>query len=247
MRKFNAFTLAEVLITLGIIGVVAAMTMPTLINQTNGAQYRAAYKKALSAISQGVTLNVALDDISFADTDTASSAASTAGQKSIAGILMSRMNVVKTGETAYENFPTGMKATACTKTETVGTGDDAKEVTTVVDCGTEGAKADDEDITTNMFLYFNDSSVFAFDKDDTGCTQTSSIAANNHFCYGAIDVNGAKGPNKMVTCDGETTGSAVGKGKKCEVKSPTDVYPVVYYDQTILPASDAGRAVLYGK
>lgn len=55
------FTLAEVLITLGIIGVVAAMTMPTLINQTNGAQYKAAYKKALSSISQAITLNVALD------------------------------------------------------------------------------------------------------------------------------------------------------------------------------------------
>ena len=43
----NAFTLAEVLITLGIIGVVAAMTMPTLLNSTQGAQYRTAYKKAL--------------------------------------------------------------------------------------------------------------------------------------------------------------------------------------------------------
>lgn len=31
MKKFSAFTLAEVLITLGIIGVVAAMTMPNLI------------------------------------------------------------------------------------------------------------------------------------------------------------------------------------------------------------------------
>ena len=31
MKKFNAFTLAEILITLGVIGVVAAMTMPTLI------------------------------------------------------------------------------------------------------------------------------------------------------------------------------------------------------------------------
>ena len=59
--KSFGFTLAEVLITLGIIGVVAAMTMPTLMNQTNGAQYKAAYKKALSAISQAVTLNVALD------------------------------------------------------------------------------------------------------------------------------------------------------------------------------------------
>ena len=36
----KAFTLAEVLITLGIIGVVAAMTMPTLMNSTQGAQYK---------------------------------------------------------------------------------------------------------------------------------------------------------------------------------------------------------------
>ena len=34
----DGFTLAEVLITLGIIGVVAAMTMPTLMNSTQGAQ-----------------------------------------------------------------------------------------------------------------------------------------------------------------------------------------------------------------
>ena len=42
MTKRFGFTLAEVLITLGIIGVVAAMTMPTLLNSTQGAQYRTA-------------------------------------------------------------------------------------------------------------------------------------------------------------------------------------------------------------
>lgn len=31
MRKFDGFTLAEVLITLGIIGVVAALTLPALV------------------------------------------------------------------------------------------------------------------------------------------------------------------------------------------------------------------------
>ena len=69
MTKRYGFTLAEVLITLGIIGVVAAMTMPTLMNSTQGAQYKAAYKKALSALSQAVVLNVALDDYNFADLD----------------------------------------------------------------------------------------------------------------------------------------------------------------------------------
>ena len=42
MTKRFGFTLAEVLITLGIIGVVAAMTKPTLMNQTQGAQYKTA-------------------------------------------------------------------------------------------------------------------------------------------------------------------------------------------------------------
>lgn len=51
MKKF-AFTLAEVLITLGIIGVVAAMTIPTLMNSTNDAEFKTAYKKAFSAASQ---------------------------------------------------------------------------------------------------------------------------------------------------------------------------------------------------
>ena len=64
----NAFTLAEVLITLAIIGVVAAMTMPTLINNTNGAQFKTAYKKALSVLSQAVVMNIALDDYDLAGT-----------------------------------------------------------------------------------------------------------------------------------------------------------------------------------
>ena len=53
MTKMKAFTLAEVLITLGIIGVVAAMTMPTLMNSTNGAQYKTAYKKSIVSNKSG--------------------------------------------------------------------------------------------------------------------------------------------------------------------------------------------------
>lgn len=51
-KKKFAFTLAEVLITLGIIGVVAAMTMPTLINNSQKQELVAKYKKVYSEISQ---------------------------------------------------------------------------------------------------------------------------------------------------------------------------------------------------
>ena len=49
-----AFTLAEVLVTLGIIGVVSAMTIPTLMNQTNGKELQAGFKEAYSILSQAV-------------------------------------------------------------------------------------------------------------------------------------------------------------------------------------------------
>lgn len=48
----EAFTLAEVLITLGIIGVVAAMTIPTLMQNMNDNAFKVAYKRAYSDISQ---------------------------------------------------------------------------------------------------------------------------------------------------------------------------------------------------
>lgn len=55
----NAFTLAEVLITLGIIGIVAALTLPSLVNNVNGRQYEAALKKNYSVIQQAFALYTA--------------------------------------------------------------------------------------------------------------------------------------------------------------------------------------------
>lgn len=52
--KSRGFTLAEVLITLGIIGVVAAMTLPTLINRAKGVQYSTALKKSYSVLLQAL-------------------------------------------------------------------------------------------------------------------------------------------------------------------------------------------------
>lgn len=46
-----AFTLAEVLITLGVIGVVCALTLPSLINKIEDMQYTAMWKKKYSEIS----------------------------------------------------------------------------------------------------------------------------------------------------------------------------------------------------
>lgn len=59
MKTLKGFTLAEVLTTLMVIGVVAAMTIPTLMNSTSDQQLKVAYKKAMSVLGQGVQLMVA--------------------------------------------------------------------------------------------------------------------------------------------------------------------------------------------
>jgi len=68
LRKFkiykNGFTLAEVLITLVIIGVVAAMTIPTLSKNTDEKSNIIAFKKVYSAISQ---VNLMLNNESGGD------------------------------------------------------------------------------------------------------------------------------------------------------------------------------------
>lgn len=55
--KKSAFTLAEVLITLGIIGVVAALTLPSLIQKKQNKVLEVQFKKSYSLISQSM-LNV---------------------------------------------------------------------------------------------------------------------------------------------------------------------------------------------
>ena len=57
-KKSKGFTLAEVLITLGIIGVVAAITMPTLINNYKEKATVNKVKKFYSMMSQAYLMSV---------------------------------------------------------------------------------------------------------------------------------------------------------------------------------------------
>ena len=51
------FTLAEVLITLGIIGVVAAMTIPSIVQKQNQKEATSRLKKFYSTMSQAIMLS----------------------------------------------------------------------------------------------------------------------------------------------------------------------------------------------
>lgn len=73
MKK--SFTLAEVLITLGIIGVIAAMTIPTVINSYKKQETLGRVKKVYSLLSQAIQRTVMTDGwniVPLKDSDNAS-------------------------------------------------------------------------------------------------------------------------------------------------------------------------------
>ena len=78
MTKRFAFTLAEVLIALAIIGVVAAMTIPTFMANTAGAQFRTGFKKGITVLTQAASANYATEGYDFSGTNGAYGATGTA-------------------------------------------------------------------------------------------------------------------------------------------------------------------------
>ena len=62
MKRFKrGFTLAEVLITLAIIGVVAAISIPSVISNSQQQEFKTGLRKAVSVLNSAITMNMALD------------------------------------------------------------------------------------------------------------------------------------------------------------------------------------------
>ena len=116
-RTVRAFTLAEVLITLGIIGVVAALTLPALITNTQNKQLEAGLKKAYSTLSQ--TLKMYEQENGYPATP------SSIGRQELKPILMKYLNTVRDCGTGS----TGDVESACIPNNAYVTNpDDKKEI-----------------------------------------------------------------------------------------------------------------------
>ena len=102
IKKFG-FTLAEVLITLGIIGVVAAMTIPTLMQSTNDAELKSGYKKFMSVLNQAISMNYALDGVDFSGLTQEGNVTDDKGT-SWRGFIYRRLNVIGSDESAGKYY-----------------------------------------------------------------------------------------------------------------------------------------------
>ena len=89
--KKNGFTLAEVLITLAIIGVVATMTLPALMTNTAEQQAKTGLKKGINTLTEAAQMNQAIDGFDYASL-TSSDTEST-DEQSLYALLSKRASV----------------------------------------------------------------------------------------------------------------------------------------------------------
>jgi len=231
-KRFG-FTLAEVLITLGIIGVVAAMTIPTLISNTNSAKFKSQYKKTLSTMNQAALMATAQYDLDYASVTTACGANGGTEKPDVTASMCALINGTLSGATYYNTAAT-MHIPGSTAAYNI-----TSNLTNVAQ--------------TSMKAYqLADGSVIAFNGALTSCTlapgdnitDTSKLSAN---CRGFIDVNGPTLPNKEVRCSNGTATVASSVGN-CIVRNNAadmgDIFPVAFHDGTVEPITNAARYVL---
>ena len=227
-KKFG-FTLAEVLITLGIIGVVAAMTIPTLISNTNSAKFKSQYKKTLSTLNQAALMGTAQYDLDYASITDACGGGT--DKPNVKASMCALINGTLSGATYYATAG-ALKVPGTSTAYTI-----------------KGSAAVAK---TDMVAYqLADGSVVAFDKNLKSCTLAPGTPVNDASlpatCRGFIDVNGPTLPNKEVKCS-SAAGKVASSVGTCIVRNNAadmgDIFPVVFHDGTVEPITDAARYVL---
>ncbi len=231
MRKFFGFTLAEVLITLGIIGVVAAMTIPTLIANTRSQQYRSKFKKTISTLSQAARMSQAQYGFDYAGINRVCGANGGTEHPDTTMSVCAILNGTLTGAQYYSSAG------------------DIPNYTVTPDLFLNvqsGGKID-----TYQAYILSDGTIVAIHKQMgyvpcsllIGHKIETELANGNgtSMCLGFIDVNGVSLPNKEIGCK---TGSNSLSANNCIVKDITDIYPIRLYDSVVVPATAAAKYVL---
>ena len=240
-----AFTLAEVLITLGIIGVVAAMTIPTLIANINSQKYRSTLKKTVSTLSQAARLSDSLYGFDYAGiTQVCGVNAATERPESVMSIC-AILNGTLTGATFYNSLG---------EIPMRKNNKDGKYTFTAGYFLNRGRNNPND-----YFAYMlSDGAIVAIHKttgkSGTGCTRNIGEVISSEeaiptsgtaYCIGFIDVNGVTLPNKEVSC---SSGSDSLTKNNCVVKNDakhlTDIYPIRFHDGVVETSTAGGRYVL---
>lgn len=263
----KGFTLAEVLITLGIIGVVAAMTIPTLIQNTNSVKFATQFKKDISTLSQAALMAQAQYDIDYGMTTVKCGYADAKPAVGTEGSSGYEPAVEAHGTGGADRIVSGANASICGILNTTLAGKTYLGMGSAVKSAADSSEsytwaAGDGEMPTlkgglalaNMHVYtLADGSLVGIHKDAKNCTTELGETIGNlssgdlKDCIGFVDVNGTALPNKEVKC-ATASDTVLNPSSTCTVTTKSsdmgDLFPIVFHDGTVEPASNAAKAVL---
>lgn len=180
--KKNGFTLAEVLITLTIIGVIATMTLPALMTNTQEQQAKTALKKGISTLTDISQMNQAIDGYDFSGLKPGKFGDSDPDTRSLFAMLANR------GSIDLQKSFQGTIADTDTSTKTLDT---------------NGG-------TVDSIVYFRDGSAVLYSQAASETKNANGVLLADGLPTGftvIFDTNGKKGPNVLSNCLGNTTGA----------------------------------------
>ena len=206
--KKSAFTLAEVLITLGIIGVVAAITLPVLlsnVDQKVKAERVTNIKQKLSKVTDKMAVQSGL--MGYDSTD------------AFVKEMQRHMKIAKVCDNAH--------LADCWPSKEVTLDDAGKtweisKTKTAKNLKIQKADGDDWSDTvgivtgdgTSMILSYNKGCTFDVDKEGLKSGDSKGSISNSLNCLaGVFDWNGGKKPNKLAKLEGNSKGDVLIFGK----------------------------------
>jgi prepilin-type N-terminal cleavage/methylation domain-containing protein len=189
VMKKNGFTLAEVLITLAIIGVVATMTLPALMTNTQEQQARTGLKKAVNTLTEAAAMSQAVTGIDFASINgfgvVGDDATADNNVNSLFALLDER-TAVDYGKTKGEHFNNG--------------GTMQQSITTAAAA-----------VANPQTVYLRDGSAIIIPADGFAAGAIRAQRGDN-LPMGFVvvyDTNGVKAPNILSNCQGATDNNTV--------------------------------------
>lgn len=235
MKK--AFTLSEVLITLAIIGIVAALTLPVIHSKYEIALSKNKFKKNMAVLNQMGQMSRLKFGYDFST------------------LQMSKYNTTCGLENSSDFTICGLVNDSLKGAKYLGLDDEininGKSKWMILNCQSIcyiqnfryyiWQLADGSLIGFNSRLGENTNYISSCALDE-GQVADNNWVSNHWWCIGYIDTNGVDLPNQEVLCANKND-TKLGSTNPCEVKQDlnhvTDIYPFVIHDDVVEPATNA--------